>query len=47
MSSLLLAEVLSRGPVHLLGDPVVAVVVVLLPPFLACCHTLVVGAGAV
>ena len=47
MASLFLAGVLGIGPVHLLCDPVVAVVVVLLPPFVACCHTLVFGAGAV
>ena len=47
MASFLLTGVLGIGPVHLLCDPVVAVVVVLLPPFLASFHTLVVGAGAV
>ena len=45
MASLLLAEVLGIGPVHLLGDPLVAVVVVLLPPLLASFHALVVGAS--
>ena len=46
MASLLLTGVLGIGPVHLLCNPVVAVVVVLLPAFIACCHALVVGAGA-
>ena len=43
MASLLLAEVLSSRPVHLLSDPVVAVVVVLLPALVTCFHALVVG----
>ena len=45
MASLLLAEVLSSRPVHLLSDPVVAVVVVLLPALLASFYAIAVGAS--
>ena len=44
MASLLLTGGLGIGPVHLLGNPVVAVVAKLLPAFVAGFHALVVGA---